>query len=88
MTVQIRPSVPDFTNNMDASQLLKEAINLTIFGMVFVFLFLTILVIATKIMSYIVKKNINKHTGPKAQDEIDEETKSIIEQAIKIHRGA
>jgi oxaloacetate decarboxylase gamma subunit len=72
------------------TELIYSAINLTAFGMGFVFVFLTLLVFSVKFMSFI----INKNQQPKNKDdnsgvnEIDEETKFIIEQAIKMHRGA
>jgi len=83
-------------NNMEQQvELIAEALNLTLFGMGFVFLFLTLLVFVTKLMSSIIHK-INKksqdddHHGDNLslKDELDEETKFVIEQAIKMHRGA
>lgn len=76
--------------------LLTEAINLTLFGMGFVFLFLTVLVFVTKLMSIIIQKRntktqddtIEHHSGMSLEEELDEETKFVIEQAIKMHRGA
>ena len=77
--------------------LISEAINLTMFGMGFVFLFLTLLVFVTKAMSVIIQK-IDKQSSQddethhndslSLKDELDEETKFVIEQAIKMHRGA
>jgi len=77
--------------------LIAEAINLTMFGMGFVFLFLTLLVFVTKAMSVIIQK-IDKQSSQddethhndslSLKDELDEETKFVIEQAIKMHRGA
>ncbi len=81
---------------MEQTPLLAEAINLTLFGMGFVFLFLTLLVFVTKLMSIIIRKT-NKQTEDDSnhhdsnlslKDELDEETKFVIEQAIKMHRGA
>ncbi len=76
---------------MEQTQLLAQAISLTLFGMGFVFLFLTLLVFVTKLMSIVIRA-INT---PKQNDgiggidaEIDEETKFVIEQAIKLHTGA
>ncbi len=79
------------------ADLIAEAITLTLFGMGFVFLFLTLLVFVTKLMSVVIQK-MNKQSSPKddvhhsdnlsLQDEIDEEAKFVIEQAIKMHRGA
>ncbi len=76
---------------MGQPELLAEAINLTLFGMCFVFLFLTLLVFVTKIMSIIVQRLYKNHNGSFQQDvsdEVDERTKHIIEQAIKMHRGS
>ncbi|MBT5287070.1 MAG: OadG family protein [Candidatus Thioglobus sp.] len=81
---------------MEQPDLIAEAINLTLFGMGFVFLFLTLLVFVTKLMSIIIQK-MNKQTDDddthhndnlSLKDELDEETKFVIEQAIKLHRGA
>ena len=79
------------------TDLIAEAINLTLFGMGFVFLFLTLLVFVTKAMSVIIQK-IDKQSSEddethhndslSLKDELDEETKFVIEQAIKMHRGA
>ena len=80
------------------TELIVEALNLTLFGMGFVFLFLTLLVFVTKAMSIIIQK-INKRQSSQdddnhddgnlsLKDELDEETKFVIEQAIKMHRGA
>ena len=76
--------------------LITEAINLTLFGMGFVFLFLTVLVFVTKLMSIIIQKRnakiqddtVEHHSGMSLEEELDEETKFVIEQAIKMHRGA
>jgi len=46
---------------MEQPDLIAEAINLTLFGMGFVFLFLTLLVFVTKLMSIIIQK-MNKQT--------------------------
>jgi len=77
------------------TDLITEALNLTLFGMGFVFLFLTLLVFVTKLMSSIIQKINQKsqnddHNGDNLnlKDEMDEETKFVIEQAIKMHRGA
>ncbi|HIM58189.1 MAG TPA: sodium pump decarboxylase subunit gamma [Gammaproteobacteria bacterium] len=79
------------------TDLIAEAITLTLFGMGFVFLFLTLLVFVTKLMSVVIQK-MNKQSSPKddvhhsdnlsLKDEMDEEAKFVIEQAIKMHRGA
>jgi len=81
---------------MEQADLLTQALNLTMFGMGFVFLFLTLLVFVTKLMSVIVQKLQARIKADTNQDnnsttleqEIDEETKFVIEQAIKMHRGA
>jgi oxaloacetate decarboxylase gamma subunit len=81
---------------MEQADLLTQALNLTMFGMGFVFLFLTLLVFVTKVMSVIVQKLEARIKADSSQDnnsttleqEIDEETKFVIEQAIKMHRGA
>jgi len=81
---------------MEQADLLTQALNLTMFGMGFVFLFLTLLVFVTKVMSVIVQKLEARIEADSNQDnnsttleqEIDEETKFVIEQAIKMHRGA
>ena len=81
---------------MEHADLLTQALNLTMFGMGFVFLFLTLLIFVTKVMSVIVQKLEARIKADSSQDnnsttleqEIDEETKFVIEQAIKMHRGA
>jgi len=81
---------------MEQADLLTQALNLTMFGMGFVFLFLTLLVFVTKVMSLIVQKlealikadSNQDNNSPTLEQEIDEETKFVIEQAIKMHRGA
>ena len=77
------------------ADLITEALTLTMFGMGFVFLFLTLLVFVTKFMSIVIQK-INKRSQDddhhndnlSLNDELDEEAKFVIEQAIKMHRGA
>ncbi|RUM78387.1 MAG: sodium pump decarboxylase subunit gamma [Candidatus Thioglobus sp.] len=77
------------------ADLISEALTLTMFGMGFVFLFLTLLVFVTKFMSIVIQK-MNKRSQDddhhddnlSLNDELDEETKFVIEQAIKMHRGA
>ncbi len=81
---------------MEQTTLLADATNLTLFGMGFVFVFLSVLVFITKSMSFVVIKLVAKPDANASQaqsdlslnDEIDEETKFVIEQAIKMHRGA
>jgi len=75
------------------SNLLSEAINLTLFGMGFVFVFLAIMVVLTSLMSSSVLKLkpfvASDSTAPIHSDNlIDEDTLSIIEKAIKLHTGA
>lgn len=78
---------------MQQSALLTQAIDLTLLGMGLVFLFLTLLVLAIKLMSVILQKiapqqETNQEHNLNLKHELDEETKFIIEQAIKLHRGA
>ncbi|MDC9715401.1 MAG: OadG family transporter subunit [Gammaproteobacteria bacterium] len=79
---------------MEQTDLMTEALNLTFFGMGFVFLFLTLLVFVTKFMSIVIgkiKKNsieIEKNHCHEAKGGLNEEAKFVIEQAIKMHRGA
>ncbi len=75
------------------NNLLSEAINLTIFGMGFVFLFLALMVVLTRVMSASVLRLQpfvpNASNSPVQTDNlIDEDTKSIIEKAIRLHTGA
>ena len=77
------------------ADLISEALTLTKFGMGFVFLFLTLLVFVTKFMSIVIQKmNKRSHDDDhhddnlSLNDELDEETKFVIEQAIKMHRVA
>ena len=66
---------------MEQANLLTQALNLTMFGMGFVFLFLTLLVFVTKLMSAIIQKlqaRINNElehgsNGATLEQEIDEE---------------
>ena len=73
--------------------LLSEAINLTLFGMGFVFIFLALMVILTSFMSASVLRLQpfipSTSVAPIQTDNlIDEDTRSIIEKAIKLHTGA
>jgi len=75
------------------SNLLSEAINLTLFGMGFVFVFLALMVVLTSLMSAFVLKLqsfvASTSVSPIQTDNlIDEDTRSIIEKAIKLHTGA
>ena len=75
------------------NNLLSEAINLTLFGMGFVFVFLALMVVLTSFMSSSVLKfqplvPSNSVTPIQMDNLIDEDTRSIIEKAIKLHTGA
>ena len=72
------------------NNLLSEAINLTMFGMGFVFLFLALMVIITNLMSIIISKidptlSFAQSTISNNSVEIDKKTRTIIEAAIKLH---
>ena len=75
------------------SNLLSEAINLTLFGMGFVFVFLALMVVLTSLMSTSVLKlqpflASTSVSSIQTDNLIDEDTRSIIEKAIKLHTGA
>ena len=75
------------------NNLLSEAINLTLFGMGFVFVFLALMVVLTSFMSSSVLKlqplvSSNSVAPIQTDNLIDEDTRSIIEKAIKLHTGA
>ena len=75
------------------NNLLSEAINLTLFGMGFVFVFLALMVVLTSFMSASVLRLQpfvpSTSVSPVQTDNlIDEDTKSIIEKAIRLHTGA
>ena len=75
------------------NNLLSEAINLTLFGMGFVFVFLALMVVLTSFMSSSVLKLQplvpgNSAAPIQADNLIDEDIRSIIEKAIKLHTGA
>ncbi len=75
------------------NNLLSEAINLTLFGMGFVFVFLALMVVLTSFMSSSVLKcqpllPSNSAAPIQVDNLIDEDTRSIIEKAIKLHTGA
>ena len=75
------------------NNLLSEAINLTLFGMGFVFVFLALMVVLTSFMSASVLRLqpfvTSASVSPVQTDNlIDEDTKSIIEKAIRLHTGA
>ena len=72
------------------NNLIAEAINLTLFGMGFVFVFLALMVVVTSVMSLSVIKfqpNLSLATTSNIElsSNIDERTKAIITQAIKMH---
>jgi len=72
------------------NNLLAEAINLTLFGLGFVFVFLTLMVLVTTVMSLLVKRfqpNLNLATTSNIEfsSDIDEKTETIIKKAIKMH---
>lgn len=76
---------------MEQSYFIEQAFNLTLFGMGFVFMFLTLLVFVTKAMSALIQKLTtpsSKNPKQSLKNEIDEETKFVIKQAIKMHREA
>ncbi|WP_416695953.1 OadG family protein [Candidatus Pseudothioglobus sp. Uisw_050_01] len=67
-----------------------DALTLTMFGMGFVFVFLALMVVVTKVMSLLVAKIQPTSNNTSALDsdpitEIDEKTRAIIEAAIKMH---
>ena len=73
-----------------ANNLLSEAINLTMFCMGFVFVFLALMVIITNLMSIIISKidpplSFAQSTISNNSVEIDKKTRTIIEAAIKLH---
>ena len=71
------------------NNLLAEAINLTLFGMGFVFVFLILMVGVTTMMSLLVKRfqpNLILATSNiEFSSDIDEKTVAIIKKAIKMH---
>ena len=72
------------------NNLLGEAINLTLFGMGFVFVFLALMVVVTTVMSLLVIKfqpnlSLAATSNIELSSDIDEGTKAIITQAIKMH---
>jgi len=72
------------------NNLVAEAINLTLFGMGFVFVFLTLMVIVTTMMSVLVKRfqpnlNLAATSNIELSSNIDEKTEAIIKKAIKMH---
>tara|TARA_B100001146_G_scaffold87538_1_gene77676 strand:- start:8 stop:241 length:234 start_codon:yes stop_codon:yes gene_type:complete len=72
------------------SNLINEAINLTLFGMGFVFVFLALMVVVTTMMSLLVKRfqinlNLAATSNVEFSSDIDEKTEEIIKKAIKMH---
>ena len=72
------------------SNLINEAINLTLFGMGFVFVFLALMVVVTTMMSLLVKRfqinlNLAATSNIELLSDIDERTEAIINKAIKMH---
>jgi len=80
---------------MDASVLMTEGLTLMGFGMGFVFVFLTLLVIATKIMSWIINRyesNIDFPSTDNIQPPVatpvkDESLITVLTAAIHKHRS-
>ena len=72
------------------NNLVAEAINLTLFGMGFVFVFLALMVVVTTMMSVLVKRfqpnlNLAATANIKLSNGIDEKTEAIIKKAINMH---
>ena len=72
------------------SNFVSDALTLTIFGMGFVFVFLALMVVVTNLMSLLVAKIQPTSNNASVLDsdpiiEIDEKTRAIIEEAIKMH---
>ena len=72
------------------NNLVTEAINLTLFGMGFVFVFLALMVLVTTMMSVLVKRfqpnlNLAATSNFELSSNIDEKTEAIIKKAIKMH---
>jgi oxaloacetate decarboxylase gamma subunit len=72
------------------NNLVAEAINLTLFGMGFVFVFLALMVVVTTMMSVLVKRfqpnlNLAATVNIELSSGIDEKTETIIKKAINMH---
>ena len=72
------------------NNLVAEAINLSLFGMGFVFVFLTLMVVVTTMMSLIVKRfqpnlNLAATANIELSSGIDQKTETIIKKAINMH---
>jgi oxaloacetate decarboxylase (Na+ extruding) subunit gamma len=83
---------------MDSGELISEGVNLMLLGMGAVFVFLTLLVMVTTLMSSIILKYtlapVHSQTEaqipqyPKANDELSQQTLiSVISAAINAHRS-
>ncbi len=71
---------------MDNTTLLNEGINLMIFGVSFVFVFLTLLVLATSAMSWLVIK-LEKKVGVLPEDGVPSPT-AVINSEKQAHHSA
>ena len=73
------------------NNLVVEAINLTLYGMSFVFVFLALMVAVTTLMSASILRlqpnAILEPSGAVIDDSINEEAEFVIREAIKMHRG-
>ena len=72
------------------NNLVAEAINLSLFGMGFVFIFLALMVLVTTVMSLLVKRfqpnlNLAATANIELSSEIDLKTETIIKKAINMH---
>ena len=72
------------------NNLVAEAINLTLFGMGFVFVFLALMVVVTTMISVLVKRfqpnlNLAATANIELSNGIDEKTEAIIKKAINMH---
>ena len=72
------------------NNLVAEAINLTLFGMGFVFVFLALMVVVTTMMSLLVKRfqpnlNLAATANIELSSGIDQKTETIIKKAINMH---
>lgn len=78
---------------METSNIISEGLTLLALGMGFVFMFLTVLVIATTAMSYLINKFSTPEPTPIAQASstpaavaIDPNVLTAIKEALKLHR--
>jgi oxaloacetate decarboxylase (Na+ extruding) subunit gamma len=72
------------------NNILTDALNLTMFGMGFVFVFLALMVVVTNLMSVLISKiqpaiDLAPSMNTESTVVIDEKTRAIIETAIKMH---